>query len=309
MANTRGTTVVRFNDLEPAWHVPCAREGGYMRWLISWVGGAKGYINSNPGVAVENDEISVGYMYLPIGQRQKGLHYHSVTEIYVIIKGHIEGYDGSGHTHRAGPMDLVYIPAGVPHGVRNCSLEDVELIWLHDGVEAKGQSTYCHTEDDIRNAPSTEPIRIVQLQNLTPFWGAPRAKEPEFLRWTVDWIGGPTNFENINPDAAVESSKIAAGLTVVMPGQKQVPHRHSVAEVYVVIKGTGLAITEEGTTAQLSYLDSLYSPAGVIHSLRNHGTEPLYVLRVYERPNPLDGTYYVKSVDHPARVGFLMEGR
>jgi mannose-6-phosphate isomerase-like protein (cupin superfamily) len=308
MASSKQSSVVRFADLEPAWHVPGAKEGGHIRWLISWVGGPKGYINSNPGVAVENDEIGVGYMYLPIGQRQKGLHYHSITEIYIILKGQIEGYDGTNHTHRAGPMDLIYIPAGVPHGVRNCGLEDVELIWLHDGVEAKGVTVYCHTEEDIRNAPSSDPIRIVQLQQLEPFWGAPRAKEPEFLRWMVNWIGGPDTFENINPGVAVESTKIMAGLTVLFPGQKQIPHCHSVAEVYVVIKGSGLAVTEgSDSTIQLSYLDSFYYPAGVAHSLRNHGTEPLYVVWVLEKPNPLKGTHYITSPPNHARVEYITD--
>ena len=273
-----------------------------MRWLISWVGGRKGYINSNPGKAVENDEIGVGYMCLPVGQRQKGLHYHLITEIYVISKGYLEGYDGTGKPHRAGPMDLIYIPPGVPHGVRNCGSEDVELIWLHDGVEAKGVTVYCNTEEDILNAPGKDPIRIVHLRDLEPSWSAPRAKEPEFLRWAINWIAGPQGFENLNRGFAVESEKIAVGLTVLMPGHKSVPHHHAVAEVYVVVKGKALANLGQGND-EIEYLDSVYYPAGHTHALRNHGTEPVYVLWAYEKANLVGGTVYTSGQPAPVSNG------
>jgi mannose-6-phosphate isomerase-like protein (cupin superfamily) len=284
-------SIIRFADLEPAWHVPGAKVPGTMRWLISWVGGPKGYINSNPGFAVENDEISVGLMYLPVAQRQQGLHYHTITEIYVIIKGCVEGYDGSGHPHRAGPMDCIYIPRGVPHGVRNIGTEDVELVWLHDGVEAKGLTVYCQTQEDIDTAPSREPIRVVTLAGLAPFWNAPRAKEPEFLRYIVSWIGGPPGFENFNRGVAVETDKIALGLTVILPGHKQVHHRHDVAEVYVILKGKAV-VQHNNERKELGYLDSMYFPAKTIHALRNHGSDPVYVMWTHEKSNLINGTQY-----------------
>jgi len=70
MEMTRGqkTSIVRFRDLEPSWHVLAAKEPGYMRWLISWVGGRDEFVNLSLGKAVENEEIYVGYMHLPISQ-------------------------------------------------------------------------------------------------------------------------------------------------------------------------------------------------------------------------------------------------
>jgi len=263
-----------------------------MRWLISWVGGREGYINSNPGKAVENEDIGVGLMYLPVGQRQKGLHYHEVTEIYVIIKGHLEGYDGTGKPHRAGPLDLINIPAGVPHGVRNCGSEDVVMIWLHDGVEKKGVTVYCETEEDIANAPGKEEISIVSLKDLEPCWSLPRAKEPEFLRWSVNWIGGPSGFQNLNPGLAVESEKIAVGLTVLLPGHKQVPVTHrEVSETYIIVAGKTIVDIGHGST-EVGYLDGLYFPPGNRHALRNHGSEPAYIVWAHSKANPLDGTEY-----------------
>ena len=66
------------------------------------------------------------------------MHVHSVTEIYVILKGEAESFDGVGNKHRAGPMDCLYIPAGVPHGVRTVGGEDLDLIWLHGRDRAFG---------------------------------------------------------------------------------------------------------------------------------------------------------------------------
>lgn len=34
--------IIRWQDLEPQWHVPGAKEPGFMRYLTSWVGGPKG---------------------------------------------------------------------------------------------------------------------------------------------------------------------------------------------------------------------------------------------------------------------------
>lgn len=251
-----------------------------------------GFINASPGKAVENEDIGVGFMYLPVGQRQQGLHYHEVTEIYIIVKGNLEGYDSTGNPHRAGPMDLINIPAGIPHGVRNCGSEDVEMIWLHDGVEEKGVTVYCETDEDVKKAPGKKPISIVSLKDLEPCWSLPRAKEPEFLRWSVNWIGGPTGFQNLNPGLAVESEKIATGLTVLMPGHKQVPVTHrEVSETYIIIGGKTVVNLGEGNT-EVGYLDGLYFPPGLTHSLRNHGREPAYIVWAHSKANPIGGTVY-----------------
>jgi hypothetical protein len=45
IVNPPTASIIRYRDLEPQWHVPGAKEPGFMRWLISWVGGPKGYVN------------------------------------------------------------------------------------------------------------------------------------------------------------------------------------------------------------------------------------------------------------------------
>jgi mannose-6-phosphate isomerase-like protein (cupin superfamily) len=111
--------IIRYVDLEPQWHVPGAKEPGFMRYLINWTGGPAGHINPNRGTAVVSENTVVGMMNLPVGQRQKGLHYHSVCEIYIILRGNLEGYDGRGHITRVGPLDCMVIPAGVPRKFRD----------------------------------------------------------------------------------------------------------------------------------------------------------------------------------------------
>ena len=106
------------------------------------MGGPPGTVNFNPAQAAQSETAAVGFMAMPQGNRQAGLHIHSVTEIYVILKGEIEGYDHTGVPHRAGPGDCIYIPAGVPHGVRTVGDEDLHLIWVHDAIERLGVNRY-----------------------------------------------------------------------------------------------------------------------------------------------------------------------
>jgi len=92
--------VIRDLDLEPSWDLKQAKEPGFMRSLTTWVGGPKGYINSNLDHSVISERCAVGLMRMPVGNRQPGVHVHSVTEIYVILKGQVESFDGVGNRHR-----------------------------------------------------------------------------------------------------------------------------------------------------------------------------------------------------------------
>ena len=179
--------IVRFRDLEPSWTTKQAKEPGFMRWLVTWVGGPAGHINTNPGIAIESTQCAIGMMYLPRGQRQAGRHTHGVTEIYVVLQGELEGFDASGKPHRAGPMDCTYIPAGCPHGVRNCGLQDVILIWVHDGIERDAAFAIYYADDhEFTNAP---PIQLVRFGDLEPDWSDPGARTPGTMRWSVNWVG------------------------------------------------------------------------------------------------------------------------
>src|ERR1700742_2388688 len=121
--------VVRFADLEARWHTPRATEPGYLRWLVSYVGGPGGHTHPSPETGPLSERYVIGLMGLPAGNRQAGLHIHSVTEIYVLLRGCVKSLEAGGRTLVAGPGDCLRIPAGAPHGVRAVGDNDVLLVW------------------------------------------------------------------------------------------------------------------------------------------------------------------------------------
>jgi len=273
------TRLIRFRDLEPTWTTKQAREAGFMRWLVTWAGGPRGYINTNPAMAVENDRIAVGMMYLPRGQRQAGVHTHGVTEIYVILQGELEGIDASGHPHRAGPLDCTYIPPGCPHGVRNSGMEDVVLIWVHDGIERNGTALYYPDDHAFGDVPS---IKLVPFSGLEPDWSEPGAQTPGTMRWSTRWVqsGG----EKIDRGAA-RNDRISIGMTVLEPGHALPPEALPVTRLYLVTAGS--AIARIGATNEvLGWLDGLYLPHGETLPIRNNGPETLRLLWIEDAPRP-----------------------
>ncbi|KIW86159.1 hypothetical protein Z517_01554 [Fonsecaea pedrosoi CBS 271.37] len=287
-----GPTIIPFDGLEPKWTTPGATEGGFLRWLISWVGGPKGYVNPSLGQSLISENICVGYMKLLAGNRQKGLHTHSIVEIYLVLRGELEGYDGLGHIHRAGPMDLIYIPVGVPHAVRATTLEDVELIWIHDGVEVKGTSIYYW---DPETVPKVGGIDVLRFNDMHPSWEAPKAKQSPFLRWVVNFVGGKEGFINHDRDHAIVSEKVALGVEVILSGSGQV--RHSLpgaAQCYVLLQGsvTVEAADHHGASSTLKRLDALWVPGGAVHALKNVGQESAVVFWCYERPQKEGSVVY-----------------
>jgi len=289
MEYTGGVEIIPFDTLEPKWTVPGAKEGGFLRYLTSWVGGPDGYINPNFGAgSIVSKEASVGYMKLMTGCRQKGVHSHTIVEIYVILKGEIEGFDGTNTTHRAGPMDCVYIPKGVPHGVRNSGTEDLDLLWIHDGIEKKGAATYYFSEAE---TPKIGGVHVIKFNTLEPHWGAPRAKEAPFLRYLISYVGGNGGFVNFNPQQASVNDKCALGMMVIYPGNKQVPNSLPGSQCYVVVQGT--AMIKQGKKERvLKRLDGVWVPAGTVHSIRNPGHELLWVLWTHETPQKADSIKY-----------------
>lgn len=247
-----------------------------MRWLVTWLGGPAGHINTNPGVAIESRRCAVGMMYLPRGQRQAGVHTHGVTEIYVILQGVLEGFDASAHPHRAGALDCTYIPVGCPHGVRNVGMEDVILLWVHDGIERNGTAIYYPDDHVFGDVPA---IELVRFADLDPSWSGPGAREAGSMRWSVNWVGGLAGSPNHNPGTAVANPKIAIGMTVLEPGHRQPDEGLGVSRLYLVAGGEAV-VTLDGVNQVLGRLDGLHVPAGDQAALRNHGPDPLRLIWV-----------------------------
>lgn len=289
MSSEVGPSVIPFNDLEPQFRVPSATEPEFIRWLISWVGGPTGWVNCNPGIAAQSDNVVVGLMTVPPGNRQKGLHYHTITEIYLVIKGELESFDHTPHTHRAGPMDLLYIPPGVPHGVRNSGTEDLELIWIHDKLERGGAATYYL--DGVVTQSHPGKVELIKHADLEPSWGLPAAKQPGFMRFVVNWVGGGEGFINYNVARAVKSENVAIGLMCIPAGNKEVPTTRPSAEAYVVVRGKVLAELSHGKQ-ELKRLDAIYLPPGDFKGVRNHGDEDAYIVWVHEVPQKIGSVTY-----------------
>ena len=263
-------TLLRFKDLQPAWTVPRATEPGFMRWLVSWLGGPEGYVNFNRDCAAASERASMGFMAMPAGNRQAGLHKHTVTEIYVILQGEVESIDHTGQSHFAGPLDCISIPAGVPHGVRTCGTQDLHLVWVHDAIEKLGLSVYV---DSAQPSDSDARISIVRAPDLEPCWDAPRAREGGFLRWSISYIGS-------RPGSAT-NPRVSLGITWILPGNRDdlAPVAH--ARTLLLVHGSAVANLDHGNTV-LAYLDAIHLPAGEALAIRALGDTPAGILWLAE---------------------------
>jgi quercetin dioxygenase-like cupin family protein len=270
--------LIRDRDLEPSWVLKRAREDGFRRSLTTWVGGPKGYVNTHVAQSARSSVIAGGLMRMAVGNRQPGVHVHSVTEIYVILKGEVESYDGMGRTHRAGPYDCLYIPAGVPHAVRAIGDEDLELIWIHDGIERHDVSVYLEGDGPF---PSEREVVLIPYRDLRP--GQPLPGGADRGAWSVNWVAGPAGMVNFNPGIAEPNPIIAMGMTAVPPGQSLAPHNHGGGALGIVLQGAGTVSLANGTE-QVTVLDAVYCPANDLTGIRNTTSQPLYIMWVDEKP-------------------------
>jgi mannose-6-phosphate isomerase-like protein (cupin superfamily) len=267
------TKLIRFAELQPAWTVKRATEPGFLRWLVSWMGGPAGYVNFNPEQAAQSGRAAMGFMAMPQGNRQAGLHKHSVAEIYVILKGEIEGYDHTGLSHRAGPLDCIYIPAGVPHGVRTCGTQDLHLVWVHDAIERLGVSVYVDTAGP---EDSDEHISIVRLVDQPPHWvAAPQGG----LRWQVGFVGdGP---------GEVPNAAIRLGVTTLLTGSierlEPVGTNRLLLNIGAEVGVRSQNATTTNATTTLANLDALHVQAGATATIWNTRDEPARLLWLEER--------------------------
>lgn len=274
----RAIQIVRDRDLEAFWGVLKAREPGHMRSLITWMGGPDGYINTNPGQAIVSQGCAVGIMDMGPGNRQPGVHTHTMTEIYVILEGEVESFDGVGNRHRAGPFDCLYIPKGVPHGVRTVGQTPVSLLWVNDDVEKWGVS---HYQEGPGPHPADDTVHLITFDALEPNWTAPKAAPAGHMRWNVSWVACRGSGIDYNSGVAAASERVGISLCVLQPANKLADGASSHSQLYVVVKGRGVA-TIAGRRETLGKRDAIFCPAGETLDLRALDEAPLYLVRIEE---------------------------
>ncbi len=77
--------LVRFEDLDPSWEGPQAKEVGCLRWAVSWVGAATG-TDLNPGTSIASDTVALGLMGLLPANAQP-VRSQPCGVVYVVARG------------------------------------------------------------------------------------------------------------------------------------------------------------------------------------------------------------------------------
>ena len=268
---SKSPRIVRQRDLEPYWGVLRAREPGFQRSLITWMGGPEGYINTNPGVAVESRHCAVGLMDMGPGNRQPGVHTHTMTEIYVILDGQCESFDGVGKTHIAGPLDCLYIPKGVPHGVRTLGDRPLKLLWVNDAIERWGVSVYA--EGPGPHAGEGE-VGLIRYRDLG---AGPSGKDAAGGRRDVTWVAGG----RAPPIGAVRNDRVGLCHSV-LPASVEIQEAPAMGDrLFVCIAGEGRLISGAGSEA-FGPEDAIHCPAGMPMALRAGDRVPLSLVCIAE---------------------------
>jgi mannose-6-phosphate isomerase-like protein (cupin superfamily) len=267
--------IVRNADLEPTWTVLRAKEPGFMRSLVTWMGGPDGYINTNPRVAIESRYCAVGRMDMRPGNRQPGVHVHTVDEIYVILEGEAESFDGLGRCHRAGPLDCLYIPKGVPHGVRTVGDTTLRLLWVNDDIERWGVSVYLEGPGP---HPAKDEVQLVPFRDLAPSRSGDRARDRGFQRWSVSWVERESAGQSRNPAVSRQSSRLGLELTVVEPHNRMLDAGAG-ARLHVVVKGSATLASDGGPIA-IDTQDAIFCASGERFDLQAVSGVPLHVVSV-----------------------------
>jgi mannose-6-phosphate isomerase-like protein (cupin superfamily) len=265
---------IRRTDLEPFWGVLRAREPGFQRSLITWMGGPEGYINTNPGIAVESRHCAVGLMDMGVGNRQPGVHTHTVTEIYVILDGQCESFDGVGNTHIAGPLDCLYIPKGVPHGVRTLGDRPLKLLWVNDDIERWGVSVYAEGPGP---HPADDEVHLIAFADLERSLGSKAGRGG----WDVTWVGGSPARANPDPGLAASNERVSLGLTALGEGGQVEEPASAANRIYICIAGRA-RVADVGGAVELGPEDAVFCPAGAPLRVEAIGSGSLMLVRVEE---------------------------
>jgi len=90
--------------------------------------------------------------------------------------------------------------------------------------------------------------------------------------------------DKMGKSTLVQGDFLFAGLNSFEPGQEHSPHVHEGQDkLYVVLEGEGVVRVDDQAEV-LTAGDAAFAPAGVVHSIRNSGTERLVVMAILSPP-------------------------
>jgi mannose-6-phosphate isomerase-like protein (cupin superfamily) len=281
--------LIRWRDLAPRWVVPHSKEPGYLRFNLSYVGGPEGFVNINTETDLISLRTSIGLMWMPAGQRQFGLHRHTVCESYVILQGAVDSLgpsvDADKISHdRADTMDCLHMPIGAPHASRTVGDEDVMLLWFHDALERDDAAVYYDEDDpELAGLPAT---RYVEWKSLEPSWDAPGAKEPGTMQMLTSFIGGAEGHVHHNRAQGIVSDRNAAGTVEIPVGNAEHPQAREMVRYCLVTSGTA-AVVDHPEIGVAEKWDMLVMPQNEPFAIRAVGIEPLRMVWILEAPEPI----------------------
>ena len=210
----------------------------------------------------------------------QGLHVHPADQLYFILSGRMSVQIGDREL-TAGPKQLVYVPAGLPHRNWNAGAEDeVHFEWIVPQPPA-GEPVYT-TVDATKTVAAPAGVAFVR-----PLDESRLAADD---RWS----------QVVLADRASGVSSVSVGVFRVPPSVRLGRlHVHRFDQIYYVISGRmRLQVGLEEYTAGPNTLVIL--PAGMPHRNWNEGPEAELHLNL-RVPEPEDPD--VRTWDLPVRIG------
>lgn len=222
-------------------------------------------------------------MDMAVGNRQPGVHTHTIDEIYVILEGHCESFDGLGNTHIAGPLDCLYIPKGVPHGVRTIGDVDLRLLWVNDDIERWGVSVYAEGPGPY---PAAAEVGLIPMSALDPTDARSINYDASTAPLMTSWVDCPAAGIHGTPGVSAHNARLGLGLTVLPRRDHWILSAHPTDQLWVV--GGGRASVRVGGRRELVETgDALFCSANSTVDIEGDDDGPAQFVRMVQAPPPI----------------------
>jgi mannose-6-phosphate isomerase-like protein (cupin superfamily) len=251
-------------------------ERAQMRYI-----GAGGSPKSDDPSTLKPGQFTLSLVHQPVG-KYAACHSHEVVEHFLVLSGVLTvgwAWGDEVIEARLGPMDMVLNEVGRPHGFRNDGVEPV-LMSISVGSGMPKPPVYvCHPRDQDSAVARRFGASPGKTRILDP--GSDDPRQREFARHIVRYANRRPVWE------AGFARSVYIGEGGAPPGKYRVDEIHlpkgvavqgyarPVEDVYFVLDGRITVGWEEaGRTVEerLGPRDSIFNPAGQVHSFRNDGT-------------------------------------